>query len=615
MKSLHNAVLLIRSLPITVMAALLIAGGLLLPVLAQSGGTLAYGSRVYGTVSDTAPIVSYAFNGAAGDFVTARAESWAGALDIHLDLVAPNGLILDSSHQNNPDAQANGAFLSVFLPDAGAYLLRISGENASTGDFLLVLLGRAAALSTPLIYGEPTDVTIPAQPPTAQYFTYETQACPTTLIVTNLATAAVPAFPYLIKVRDQRGQTVALIDGLDQQEEWITTAASSGGYEVEVSSADPTLGGSVRLLVACASSHPGCRSGVAGQPCPETACAACPSRDELVTNGGCPDVNLTAVRDSVDPGVVTVTWEAASGIDGYVVYVTGLISGGGETYLTHAAWTPGDPLSLSFTLPTAGYDGYRFTLHLLLGDETLCTQQTQVGMQGVPSQTVSPCAIRADREGVPVRVGPGESRAMFAYLNPGIEYTVIGQAIDEGEQVWWALDKTVFTGHEGVTSLWVAQSDVTPIGDCGEVPPYDVPPVIPIPDDDQPGQWLPCGSCSTCGHPAAECVTSPEGVCLWDPATCTSNPNPGGSNTCYAVATAVDLGPCYAIVSVVLDTPPNCQTGGGAYTPGTAVQAHITTNDSKCIVHSWSGCGASGSGPSTHFTPAGSCTLTAHMGY
>jgi len=35
-----------------------------------------------------------------------------------------------------------------------------------------------------------------------------------------------------------------------------------------------------------------------------------------------------------------------------------------------------------------------------------------------------------------------------------------------------------------------------------------------------PGRWLGCGSCNTCGHPANECVTSPEGACLWDPATC-----------------------------------------------------------------------------------------------
>lgn len=34
------------------------------------------------------------------------------------------------------------------------------------------------------------------------------------------------------------------------------------------------------------------------------------------------------------------------------------------------------------------------------------------------------------------------------------------------------------------------------------------------------GQYLPCGSCNTCGYPADECITTPDGQCLWDPTTC-----------------------------------------------------------------------------------------------
>lgn len=45
---------------------------------------------------------------------------------------------------------------------------------------------------------------------------------------------------------------------------------------------------------------------------------------------------------------------------------------------------------------------------------------------------------------------------------------------------------------------------------------------------DAPGQWLGCGSCATCGHPADECVTSPDGACLWDPTSCTA-PAPDGT--------------------------------------------------------------------------------------
>ncbi|MCP4249271.1 MAG: SH3 domain-containing protein, partial [bacterium] len=34
------------------------------------------------------------------------------------------------------------------------------------------------------------------------------------------------------------------------------------------------------------------------------------------------------------------------------------------------------------------------------------------------------------------------------------------------------------------------------------------------------GQWGFCGSCDTCGHESRQCVTSPEGLCLWDPTFC-----------------------------------------------------------------------------------------------
>lgn len=40
------------------------------------------------------------------------------------------------------------------------------------------------------------------------------------------------------------------------------------------------------------------------------------------------------------------------------------------------------------------------------------------------------------------------------------------------------------------------------------------------------GQWQSCGSCNTCGYPQNECVTSPEGQCLWDPATCRAGFDP-----------------------------------------------------------------------------------------
>jgi hypothetical protein len=193
-----------------------------------------------------------------------------------------------------------------------------------------------------------------------------------------------------------------------------------------------------------------------------------------------------------------------------------------------------------------------------------------------------------------------------------VQYPALGMALDGGGARWWQLDKTMLPGHEMVISLWTADADVTEIGSCENVPPGDVPPLIPWEPDQPQGQWLPCGSCDTCGHPASECVTSPEGECLWDPATCRGDiPSDDGSG-CYAVSAAIDMGRCYGPGSAMLDTPPNC---GSRYTPGTTISAHAVAVDPKCNVDYWSGCGASGSDNSITFTPGGSCTIMAHMHY
>lgn len=430
---------------------------------AQSGGTISYGARMYGTVSEAVPVVTYAFTGSSGDLVSATVDSWAGTLDIQLDLVAPNGVILDTSSQNTPAAAINGAYLSAVLPESGGYLLRVSGENATSGEFLLMLLGRAAPEALPLAYGLPLDVSLQVDA-VPQYFAFEAAACPTTLLMTDLNLPQGTPSPFVGKLRDQRGDLVAQLRGGEQREDWITVAPNSGRYEVEITSADPATAGALRLLVTCADENPACNPIAAGVSF-GAECVPCPEPEDFVPGTSCPNLHLTAYQDADAPTMISVTWDELSGATGYAVYVTGLISGGGETYLTHAEWVPGDPLLFSWTLPEVGYDGFVFTLHVMIGDDLLCTQQTEVALvPDTPEQFTAPCAIRADREGVSVRVGPGTLRGIFTSLNPGIEYTVIGFAESEDGSLWWQLDKTQFAGHASVISLWVAQADVTPLG-------------------------------------------------------------------------------------------------------------------------------------------------------
>jgi hypothetical protein len=778
---------------------------------AQSGGTLGYGSKVFGSISAVTPSVAYSFTAVADDFVTVIGDSWTGALDLQIELVAPNGVVLNRSAQNALDGDPMGAYLSVVLPDAGIYVLRLSGENNTVGDYLLTLLGRPAVTSAPLVYGQALDVTVPPNAP-PQFFAFDTDDCPTTLLVSDISAGQPLSFPFVVKVRDQRGLIVALLRGGEQVEDWVTVAPRSGRYEVEVLSADPTLEGSLRLLVTCSGDNPHCaagQAGIMGIPGADE-CRACPGGSDLIGGGGCPDLNLRVEQGLHMADATTVFWDAMPGADGYTVYVYGLTLDGGEVYLTHADWMPGDPTEFTWILPTDGYAGYRFALQVLVGEVVVCSQQAlqmlehpdptgvcevftvsvralgadmyewswtpypdadsyilnvygvmadgseeflatssappdmtcltggiaiapfeairlEVGVvrdgwlicvasvivprDGLPTvepicpedwpislsrvddatvmvawgtypgatqylfwvenesgvtlpgypvvvtgnsitlpttpdmyrflvgivdpttgaiicstdiampgqQVVPPCVVITDRGNVTVHVGPGRGRGVFGYLEPGVEYAVVGQAVDDEGNPWWQIDKTQFAGHEAVTSLWVAQSDVTAIGDCAQVPQTDVPPVIPGDDEPPPGGWLPCGSCDTCGHPANECVTSPEGVCLWDPATCAPGPvptvpPPGDDEQCYTINVAIDMTNCqFTSGSAMLDIMPNCD--GGRYTAGTTMQAHAVAVDPKCQVDYWSGCGASGGDNSVTFTANSNCTLTAHMHY
>ena len=718
------------------LVALVIAAGLLqtspIPTQAQGGGTLTYGSKVFGTISEDLPRATYSFTGAAGDVVNIMVESWSGNLDLRAELVAPNGLVLDSSVQNTLDDSPQGATVSAVLPGEGIYLLWITGENGTTGDFALTLLGRGAVTSTPLIFGQAVNVIIPLDAP-PQFYSFEAEDCPTTLLVSEPSEGQPFAFPFVVKVHDQRGQPVALLTGGEQVEDWVTVAPRSGRYEVEVLAADPALAGSIRLLVTCSGGAPGCAEGQPGIPgipgvvtTAPAECEPCPGPGELTGGGGCPDLRFTLEQAPDDPFRITASWEGVPGATGYAVYVYGRYPDGGEVYLTHGEWVPGDPTAFTWPLPDT-VSGFRFVLRVYIGEDMVCTTEAGlefepppderwpvcaffevlitartdtsftvewsdypdaehysfsildatstlvpgypvilpadqhslvveglgagaytivvgpwadpggmycpgealIGIQEVPGQQQAPCLIRADRADVRARIGPGMERAAFAFLTPGIEYPVIGQALDGFGNLWWQIDKTLIPGHEAALSLWVDASEVIAIGDCNNVPQSDVPPVIPwepepeepeIPDEPPPpGGWLPCGSCDTCGHPANECVTSPEGACLWDPTTCLGleevpPPEDGGEPPpeCYHITVTVDNQCQYSAASAMIDVAPNCD---GGYAPGTTISAHAVGANPKCGVRSWSGCGISGGGSSVSFTATGSCTLVAHMSY
>ncbi|RPI93936.1 MAG: hypothetical protein EHM39_12535, partial [Chloroflexi bacterium] len=274
---------------ILVLAALIMAGDQ--AVQARGGGTIGYGAKVSATVNTDFPIIMFSFNGASGDWINATVDNWTGTINPQIELIAPDGQILTHSTPNILNGDALDAHVSAFLPQSGIYSLRITGQDGTTGDFLLALVGTSAIASAPLGYGQPMEVVATGEP---QYFTFDTMGCPATLVIENPDAGQPYTFPFVAKIRDQRGETVALLRGGEQSEVRVTVAPNSGQYFVEISAADPTQTGTVRLQVSCSSQAPGCAAGQpgivgAGGEVPGGGvpmCTSCPGADGLVEHGG-----------------------------------------------------------------------------------------------------------------------------------------------------------------------------------------------------------------------------------------------------------------------------------------------------------------------------------------
>lgn len=419
---------------------------------AQGGGTISYGAKVFGTIAEDAPRVTYSFEGSAGDVITVIADNWTGTLDLRAELIAPNGLVIASSAQNTLDDNMQGAYLSAVLPGDGIYLLWITSENATTGDFALTLLGRSAPDSTELIFGQAVEVTlIPAADPLLYWF--EAEDCPTSLLVTNVSEGQPFTYPFVVKVYDQRGQTVALLRGGEELEDWVTVTPLSGRYEVEVSSDHLLEPGDVRLLVTCAADAPGCLAGQTGisgvtgtgpQECP-----SCFVPGDPPDSGGCPDLDFEVVMVEHDPLRVTVNWNVMEGATGYAVYVYGRMADGGEVYLTHGEWTSGDPTRFTWFLPE-DYVAFRFVLRVYIGDDVVCIEETSQEFEVPPPDGGEPVC---DEFTVTSEIADPETREVTwtwtAY--PGAEAYVVEwfEVLEDGTEV---LQGSVLLGT-GTTSF------------------------------------------------------------------------------------------------------------------------------------------------------------------
>jgi TolB protein len=190
-----------------------------------------------------------------------------------------------------------------------------------------------------------------------------------------------------------------------------------------------------------------------------------------------------------------------------------------------------------FVMDTTGTDLFRLTDHEA---EDYDPDWRPGGEAPTEPEALAPCFVSAEnnRE-VKTHVGPGEDRGVFGFLVTDQIYPVMGQAVDEMGIVWWLLDKDQIAGGESANSLWVSSDYVAETGDCAAVARVDAPPVIPGggPANTVPGTWGACGSCSTCGYVANECILAPDGACVWDPSTCHYEPHepPGPEPTAIII--------------------------------------------------------------------------------
>ncbi len=308
---------------LTVLLIVIIAGAALSqrPVAdAQGGGSISYGSKVLGRISADLPEVMYSFNGTAGDLVQVRVRNWVGTLDPQVTLLAPDGQNAGSSTRSPFAVERQDATLALFLPQTGVYMLLVSAEGGTNGQFLLTLQGRGLVAAIPLLYGQGLDVAVPLDPQ-LQYFAFETEDCPTVFTVANLSEGQPFTFTFMVKVRDAQGTLIALLYGGDAVEDRLLLPARSGRYEVEVLSEDPLQEGTIHLLVSCADQAPGCIgggvSGAAGAALGAAAeCPPCFSEDF----GGelCADFAVTA---ALEGDAHRFTWPAVEGADWYIFYV------------------------------------------------------------------------------------------------------------------------------------------------------------------------------------------------------------------------------------------------------------------------------------------------------
>ncbi len=408
---------LARLVPILLLMACLFGLPSFPKLQAQIGGTIGYGSSVYGSITAAGQSLTYSFNGSAGDLVQAAIRNWTGTLDPRLDLTAPDGQIISGSGNHPFSDDPLAASLSLYLPQTGIYSLRISGEGSTSGDFILKFQGRSGISPTPLVFGQPLDVSI-LESPMPQYYAFETQDCPTVFVVTNLSDGQPFTFPFSVHVFNPIGTQIAQLYGGDAVEDRLILQPNSGRYEVIVNSDDPQTQGMIQLLVSCLDQAPGCVG--SGQAASADGCPLCFGDGEQ-----CAALDVTYTLDGL---TAIFSWGEVEGADWYIFSILDasgalvadsarMVETPGNTY----TFNPDDLFRAPFTvIVTAGSEDPATTID--------CIDEVTIPFEGMTSETCSGISVGVD-------VIPGEARAAVVHWSAVADaqaYLIHVYAVDGG---------------------------------------------------------------------------------------------------------------------------------------------------------------------------------------
>ena len=212
---------------------------------AQGGETLSYGSNIVGSTTAEIPYAIYAINMNEGDTISLLVAGLTPDMLPSVSMVGPteNPLAVSEADPFSP-AGSHRTRIDYRADQTGGYTIIVTNLNGSPGQFLLMLDGQPASVSTPLTLDTPALATIDSG---AAVYTFQLSAAG------NLVTLSTqtPGFSFLARVYDGLGRLVAGLAGTDLRGVALDIGPGVGQYVVEVSALTSGTQGSVRIdLVA-----------------------------------------------------------------------------------------------------------------------------------------------------------------------------------------------------------------------------------------------------------------------------------------------------------------------------------------------------------------------------